>query len=278
MFGSMFRDFDEDPFFRDMQDRQRSQMQSMQSMFNPGFGSMMPSPFMALEDGSMGQQSRTHRSRDRQALQPFGMSDPFTMGFGSMFGNMQNMMANMHQNFEQMANNPNVHSYSHSSFTSFSSNGSEAPQVYQATSSTRKAPGGVKETRRSVRDSTAGLEKMAVGHHLDDRAHVMERSRNTRTGDMEEKQDFTNLDETEADSFNNEWRHRAHPYDRHQAVGSRHRHHTPAITNGRHEHGTVRRDRSPARPTGPNPAGRDRGHNGRRNQPDTRTHRHETQH
>ena len=53
----------------------------------------------------------------------------------------------------------------------------------------------VKETRRTVRDSNTGLEKIAVGHHLNDRAHVIERSRNARTGEANENQEYINLDE-----------------------------------------------------------------------------------
>ncbi|XP_038061352.1 myeloid leukemia factor 2-like isoform X2 [Patiria miniata] len=268
MFGSMYRDFDEDPFFSDtMHDVHRRQMQNMQSMFGQSFGSMMSSPFMALEGGGGGHghypdgTGRTHRSYDRQAMQPFGMADPFNMGFGGMFGNMHSMMANMHRNFEDMSNNPNVHSYSHSSYTSYSSDGSGAPKVYQATSSTRNAPGGVKETQRSVRDSEAGLEKLAVGHHLGDRAHVVERSRNRRTGQMEEKQDFNNLDETEADSFNSEWRQHSQHWNRRHTVSSRHRHNPLAITNGS-------RDRSPTRPTGPSTGGRHRSSHERRAETD----------
>ncbi len=231
-FGSMFRDFDDDPFFGNVHESHRRHMQRMQSMFDPGF--------MAIEGPQQGHRNlevdhgrRGHRSGHTHALQPFGMSaDPFGMGFGNMFGQMQSMMSNMHQGFEDMSNNPNVHSYSQSSYTSFSSAGGGPPKVYQATSSTRKAPGGVKETRRSVRDSEAGLEKMAVGHHLGERAHIVSRSKNTRTQEMEEQQDFNNLDETEADSFNQEWRQRTHQHSGQHSVGSRQRNATPAITNG----------------------------------------------
>lgn len=48
-----------------------------------------------------------------------------------------------------------------------------------------------------MRDSESGFERMAIGHHIGDRAHIMERSRNRRTGDREERQDFINLEESE---------------------------------------------------------------------------------
>lgn len=53
----------------------------------------------------------------------------------------------------------------------------------------------VKETRKSERDSERGTEKMAIGHHIRDRAHVVERTR-CRGGDIEENQELINLDES----------------------------------------------------------------------------------
>ena len=55
----------------------------------------------------------------------------------------------------------------------------------------------VRETRRAVRDSSRGVEKMAIGHHIRDRAHVIERKRDTRTGEQEENQELINLDDGE---------------------------------------------------------------------------------
>lgn len=53
----------------------------------------------------------------------------------------------------------------------------------------------VKETRKALKDSESGLEKMAIGHHIHDRAHVIKKSRNNKTGDEELNQEFINLDE-----------------------------------------------------------------------------------
>ncbi|XP_032069826.1 myeloid leukemia factor 2 isoform X4 [Thamnophis elegans] len=64
----------------------------------------------------------------------------------------------------------------------------------------------IRETRRTVRDSNSGLEQMSIGHHIRDRAHIMQRSRNHRTGDQEERQDYINLDENDAAAFDDEWR------------------------------------------------------------------------
>lgn len=68
-------------------------------------------------------------------------------------------------------------------------------QVYQATSSTRSAPGGIRETKKAVCDSRTGLKKMAIGHAIGDKAHIIEREQNLRSGEQEERQDFINLDE-----------------------------------------------------------------------------------
>merc|ERR550532_1868319 len=103
-------------------------------------------------------------------------------------------------------NGGDSHSYSYSSVMSFSNTGgSGEPKVFEATSSMRQGPGGVKETRKTVRDSDSGLNKMAVGHHINDRGHVVERSMNRRTNERNENQNFINMDESDAGRFNEEW-------------------------------------------------------------------------
>lgn len=62
------------------------------------------------------------------------------------------------------------------------------PQVYKATSSTKTGPGGIRETQKTVQDSRTGVKKMAIGHHIGERAHVIEREQNVRTGHEEERQ------------------------------------------------------------------------------------------
>ncbi|KAG9355770.1 hypothetical protein JZ751_000611 [Albula glossodonta] len=107
---------------------------------------------------------------------------------------------------ERMSGSPACQTYSSSTVISYSSSGSGAPRVYQQTSATRTAPGGIRETRQSMRDSESGVERLAIGHHIRERGHVMERSRNHKTGDREERQDFINLEESEAAAFDDEWR------------------------------------------------------------------------
>lgn len=67
--------------------------------------------------------------------------------------------------------------------------------MYQASSSVRQGPGGIKETKKSVSDSRSGVKKLAIGHHIGDRAHIVEREQNVTTGDQEERQDYINLEE-----------------------------------------------------------------------------------
>jgi len=86
------------------------------------------------------------------------------------------------------------HSFMSQSVMTMSSGPDGQPQVYQETMSTRTAPGGIKETKKTVSDSRTGTRKMAIGHHIGERAHILERERNMR-GEEEERQEFINLDE-----------------------------------------------------------------------------------
>lgn len=106
--------------------------------------------------------------------------------------------------FNNMGGNGNCHSFMSQSVMTMSSGPDGRPQVYQETMSTRMAPGGIKETKQTVSDSLTGTRKMAIGHHIGERAHILERERNMH-GEEEERQEFINLDEEEADNFNHEW-------------------------------------------------------------------------
>ncbi|NXO78031.1 MLF1 factor, partial [Sitta europaea] len=130
--------------------------------------------------------------------------DPFS-AMDTMMLNMRNSMLEMHRKFDELSLDPNSHSFSSSSMMTYSRTGDEPPRVFQASAQTRTAPGGVRETRKALRDSESGLEKIAIGHHLQDRAHVIKKSKNSKTGDEEMNQEFINLDESEADTFDEEW-------------------------------------------------------------------------
>ncbi|XP_029421445.1 myeloid leukemia factor 1 isoform X3 [Nannospalax galili] len=70
----------------------------------------------------------------------------------------------------------------------------------------------IKETRRTMRDSDSGLEKMAIGHHIHDRAHVIKKSKNSKTGDEEVNQEFINMNESDAHAFDDEWQNEVLKY------------------------------------------------------------------
>ena len=53
----------------------------------------------------------------------------------------------------------------------------------------------LRETRKTVRDTQAGIEKMALGRHINERGHVITKQRDKRSGNIEEHQDFLNIDE-----------------------------------------------------------------------------------
>ncbi|KAM9806270.1 myeloid leukemia factor 2 isoform X2 [Syngnathus typhle] len=148
-----------------------------------------------------------HRQQMRSMFGPFGM-DPFALvpqiqpprrqaGALTPFGMM---------GMDRFSGSPNCQTFSSSTVISYSSTDAGAPTVYQQTHQTRHGPRGIRETRQSMRDSESGVERLAIGHHIGERAHIMERSRNRRTGDREERQDFINLDEAEAEAFDTEWR------------------------------------------------------------------------
>lgn len=138
---------------------------------------------------------------EQQVLAPRDM-------FHGMFSGMRSIMSEMDRHFERLPNNPNTYSYHQSSVMSYSNDGKGEPKYYQATTSTQRAPDGIKETKRAVRDSETGIHKMAVGHHIGDRGHIMEQSLDKKTGRKEKHENFLNMDESEKSSFDQEWRNR----------------------------------------------------------------------
>ncbi|XP_028319952.1 myeloid leukemia factor 1 isoform X1 [Gouania willdenowi] len=219
MFNNMLRDFEEDPFFSDPFCAHREHMRQMMRSFSEPFGgSLMPS----ITDGrhhsrdmaehSSGPNSLGNEHRDMsRSLMPFGSTDstnmmrnPFGM-FDNMMSNMRNGMDEMSSNFDNISSDSNSHSFSSSSVMTYSKVGDEPPKVFQASSSTRQAPGGIKEIRHAVKDTESGVEKMRIGHHIKDKGHVVEKKYNKKTGEKELVQDFQNLDESEAQSFDAEW-------------------------------------------------------------------------
>ncbi|KAH0624110.1 hypothetical protein JD844_007497 [Phrynosoma platyrhinos] len=175
MFGGLSRVFEEDPFFRDPF---AAHNEHVRHFFSEPFGH---DPFFAIKDdgkGSMDQRGRPDsqvalRGNDKAmscSLMPFGsFGGMHNMDFRSPFSVMDRMMSNMRNNMMELQRNF------------------------------------IKETRKALKDSESGLEKMAIGHHIQDRAHVVQKAKNNKTGDEELNQEFVNLDETEAHAFNEQW-------------------------------------------------------------------------
>uniref|UniRef100_A0A8C9FPX8 Myeloid leukemia factor 1 n=1 Tax=Pavo cristatus TaxID=9049 RepID=A0A8C9FPX8_PAVCR len=158
-------------------------MRQMMRSFSDPFGR---DPFLSITDGR-------ERAADRRHDADFG--DPF-FAMDRMMSNMRNSMLEMQRKFDDLSVHPDAHTFSSSSVMTYSKVGDEPPKVFQASAQTRTAPGGVKETRKALKDSESGVEKMAIGHHIRDRAHVVKQSKNRKTGDEEMNQEFINLDES----------------------------------------------------------------------------------
>ncbi|XP_066049756.1 myeloid leukemia factor 1 isoform X3 [Chamaea fasciata] len=223
MFGGLGRCFEDDPFFRDPFAAHHEHMRRVMQSFPEPLGR---DPFLALPEGRDGAAAGRAQGGARRdagdtrratsfSLMPFAgfgfgrgqdtdFGDPFSV-MDRMMSNMRNSMLEMQRKFDDLSIQPEGHSFSSSSMMTYSKVGDEPPKVFQASSQTRTAPGGVRETRRAVKDSESGVEKIAIGHHIQDRAHVIKRSKNAKTGDEELNQEFINLDESEADTFDQEW-------------------------------------------------------------------------
>uniref|UniRef100_A0A914YXW8 Myeloid leukemia factor n=1 Tax=Panagrolaimus superbus TaxID=310955 RepID=A0A914YXW8_9BILA len=174
----------------EMMDNMMGNPFGMNSLF-PGFGHARG---MGMLEDSSGNQNR-RRENNQVAASPFGFGD-------GLFGNFGNVMQQMQMMDGGMTNNPHSHVFSQSTMISY--DGSGQPKV--VTNSVRKT-GDVKETRRTVRDGER--EEITVGHAIGDREHIIEKKRH-RDGRVRKNQKFVNLDEEEAEHFNNEFKTRAH--------------------------------------------------------------------
>ncbi|XP_040830793.1 myeloid leukemia factor 1 isoform X2 [Ochotona curzoniae] len=199
MFRMLSSSFEDDPFFSDSFLAHQESMRQMMRSFSEPFGRDL----LSISDGRG--RARQHGRRDDSAnsltrtdVNPFQAMD-------RMMSNMRNSMQELQRNFGNLSVDPHGHSFCSSSVMTYSKVGDEPPKVFQASTQTRTAPGGIKETRRAMRDSDSGLEKMAVGHHIHDRAHVIKKSKNNKTGDEEVNQEFINMNETDAHAFDDEW-------------------------------------------------------------------------
>ncbi|XP_017768826.1 PREDICTED: myeloid leukemia factor isoform X2 [Nicrophorus vespilloides] len=195
LFGSLMGDMEEDPFFGSHMRTMRQMNNMMNSLFTDPFG-MMNTDFNANRSLAHHHHHRNSISNIHNALMNFNSFSPIH--------NFNRLLTGSLDSLSPPAPHA-AHSYSSSTVVSMTSGPDGRQQVYKATSSTRTAPGGVKETQRTVCDSRTGTKKMAIGHHIGERAHIIEREQNLHSGDQEERQDFINIEEEEAEDFNQEW-------------------------------------------------------------------------
>ncbi|KAF5288782.1 hypothetical protein FQA39_LY15273 [Lamprigera yunnana] len=236
LFGSLVGDMENDPFFGNHMRTMRHMNNMMNSLFGDPFDSMGLREYgpPALTFGG--------RSSSQNSLLPFGG------GFPTMPNMINPNMNRLISNSLDSIGSPSAHCYSSSTVVSMTSAGPDGrPHVYKATSSTRTAPGGVRETQKTVCDSRSGTKMMSIGHQIGDRAHIIEREQNVRSGDQEEREDFINLEEEDAEDFNREWKNKT----------SRNRSEIPRITSGaslrnRHGHGSREYSGVPAITSGSN--------------------------
>ncbi|XP_063105322.1 myeloid leukemia factor 1 isoform X3 [Cavia porcellus] len=189
MFRMLSSSFEDDPFFSDSFRAHRDSMRQMMRSFSEPFGRDM----LRISDGRRRARNHTRHDDGEDFLTHTDVS-PF-QAMDRMMLNMRNSMQELQRNFDHLSVAPHGHSFCSSSVMTYSKVGDEPPKVFQASAQTRRAPGGIKETRRAMRDSDSGLEKMAVGHHIHDRAHVIKKSKNNKTGDEEVNQEFINMSE-----------------------------------------------------------------------------------
>jgi len=249
--GFGFQNFQQDPFFAGFDDQFRNfdnqfrgfdnQFRSFDNMlsFDPFTAGRNRDPFPAVEGARAPVNDRRvaeHGART-QEISPFGFGN-----FGNLFGGFGRMFDSVERQLHQVSHNPNATSFTQTSVTSYSNTGDGTPKVYQATTSTRQA-GDTRETRKAVRDSQRGIEKLEVGHHIGDRGHIVERERNLRTGQQHDHADYVGMSEDASADFNEEWRRKTRPghHIRHQPEEMPV---TMAITDGRDESDNAGHDRN----------------------------------
>lgn len=228
MFGSF-----NDPFFGDVRRQMHRQMAEMDSLMDAMMGESLglgplglldqrrqysrQQTHPMLEEGPSSRRGRSLESYGERSLSHHHRRDPFEEllgGFGGAGGGgllgggmLSHMMGGMERMRERAMHDPDAHVYSHSTLISMGGAGPDGrPQYYQATDEVRKA-GEIKETRRSVRDSREGEERMEIGHHIGDRAHYIQKRRG-RDGEIRQSQRFHGLRESEAEVFDREFSQR----------------------------------------------------------------------
>ncbi|XP_049876402.1 myeloid leukemia factor isoform X3 [Pectinophora gossypiella] len=207
LFGSLMADVEDDPFFGSHMRHMRQMNNMMNSLFSDPFGMLGGGGPLAIGG-----------PRHGSSLMPFMPQMP---SLNRLFS--AEMVNHPSHVLLPRTSNPGYGAALHtrdldgmgtgSSFSSstvvMSSGPGGNPQVYSSTSSTKIGPNGVKETRKTLQDSRTGTKKMSIGHHIGERAHLIEREQNLYSGDAEERQEFINIEEEEAEDFDREFQVKA---------------------------------------------------------------------
>lgn len=136
---------------------------------------------------------------DPMAMVSQDFMSPFSMMMASPFQGMQAM------SLANNGSNNGTFSFCSTSTTSYTTDEHGRPQVYQQSQEIKQGPNGLKETKSAVRDSRSGHQELAIGHHIHDKSHVKKKSKNVYTGEEEQAEEFVNLDDNEADAFEENW-------------------------------------------------------------------------
>jgi len=123
---------------------------------------------------------------------------------GGMFGGglMQQMMQGMDDDGDNFFGGGNMGgNMSFSSFSSSSMGGDGQPHVVQYSSSTTMGPGGVRETKKTFKDSRSGDQRMQHERAIGERGRRITQSRNAHTGEEVQDDAFLNMNEDEASQF-----------------------------------------------------------------------------
>ncbi|CAH2984279.1 unnamed protein product [Chilo suppressalis] len=184
LFGSLMGDVEDDPFFGSHMRHMRQMNNMMNSLFSDPFGMLGGGGPLAIAG-----------PRHGSSLMPFMPQMP---SLNRLFSGISDIDGHM-----------SAGSSFSSSTVVMSSGPNGKPQVFSSSSSTKIGPNGVKETRKTLQDSRTGTKKMSIGHHIGERAHVIEREQNVYSGDAEEVQEFINIEEDEAEEFDREFQMKA---------------------------------------------------------------------
>lgn len=218
--------------------------QMMNQMMDP-FGMMNQQQQQQQRGQRSNNNGRQLQQQQNQLMDPFGMNMHSMMM--SPFGGHNQIMSMMNSMQQpDIVNGNNSQVFSSSSVVSYTNGSDGKPKVYQESSQMRQGPNGVRETKKMVRDSERGIEKMAVGHHIGDRAHVIERQRD-RNGEIEEVVNLENLDDEEVPEFNREFEGKIVNQMRHNKNNHHGHHlnnnHQPFAIEDSHSHRKAQREK-----------------------------------